>query len=397
MKFIVAQIGSRHHYAIPRMLVRADCLEALYTDACASRGLGRVCDTVLPSRLRPGSVKTLLQRRIQDVPRDKVRCTDRLLLGNFFGQSRKLDAFTAQVRAGSVFSQAMLGWGFGQATGVYSMFGEGLEFLRAAKARGLRIVVDVFITPVAHRIISAERAAFPAWEGGEAGWDERLETRIREILELADMLLCPGQNVVEGVRAFGESLVGKTRVVPYGSGTNFAGKRNEPTIGRVLFGGTAELRKGIHYFAAAARQLLDRGVRAEFLVAGNVADRIRSLPECAALKFLGRIPRDQMQEELLRADVLVLPTLAEGSASVITEALVAGLPVITTQSAGALVVHGENGLIIPERGISALAEAISSVIEDRGARNHLADGARQSSSQFSESAWADRLVQALTS
>ncbi|HTD66098.1 MAG TPA: hypothetical protein VK846_06150, partial [Candidatus Limnocylindria bacterium] len=149
MKFIVAQIGARHHYAIPRMLEQSGCLESLYTATCANRGFGRVCDTVLPTGLRRGPIKTLLQRRIQGVPRSKVRCTDRILLRGLLGNTRPVDPFTTLVRTGTIFSESMLRWGFGQATGVYSMFGDGLEFLYAAKEHGLRVAVDVFITPIA--------------------------------------------------------------------------------------------------------------------------------------------------------------------------------------------------------------------------------------------------------
>lgn len=395
MKLIVAQIGARHHYAVPRMLAKADCLEAFYTDACASHGFGRVCDTVLPRSLKRGLVGSLVQRRIDGVPQRKVHCTDRLLLSNLLRRSLGRDPFEAQLQTGRVFSQAMLSWGFGRATGVYSMFGEGLEFLRKAKERGLRVAVDVFITPIAHRIISAERKAFPKWEGNDSGWDERLEPRIHEILDVADLLLCPGQNVVQGVLAFGESFVRKTLVVPYGSGSDFDGRMNQPVVGRVLFGGTAELRKGIHYFAAAAEKLRSRGARAEFRVAGNADERIRQQPECRSLNFLGRIPRYQMREEILRADILVLPTLAEGSASVIAEALVAGLPVITTRSAGSLVIHGESGLLIPERDPIALADGISSLLEDRATRARFSAGACATGEQLHESAWASRLIQAL--
>jgi glycosyltransferase involved in cell wall biosynthesis len=256
----------------------------------------------------------------------------------------------------------------------------------------LKICVDVFITPIAHRIIAKERGRFPGWEGEAMPWNERLEPRIREIIELADFLLCPGENVVEGLNAFGDYSA-KVRVVPYGSGADFGGRVNEPIAGRVLFAGTAELRKGIHYFAAAAKQLGTVGY--EFRVAGGVTDRIRQLHECSALNFLGRISRTEMVEELLRADVLVLPTLAEGSASVINEALVAGLPVITTRSGGSLVDHERSGLLVPELDAEALTAAIGNVVGNRAHREALASGARAMAPLLSEEEWGKRLMAAL--
>ena len=397
MKIIVAQIGARHHYAIPRMLANKGCLEALYTDASANRGFGRMCDALLPVTMRRGRIKTLLERRIRGVAKKQVRCTDRLLWQKVVTRWTDPDALGAQFKEGVLFGRAMQQWGFGNATGVYSMFGEGLEFLKAAKIQGLRVAVDVFITPIAHRIVSDERRSHPAWEGTNCETDERSEPRIREVLELADLLLCPGQNVVDGVKFFGEALVQKCRIVPYGSGIDFNGRRNEPIPGRVLFGGTAELRKGIHYFAAAAQQLRASGINADFRVAGNATESIRTQPACSALRFLGRIPRDTMQEEMLRADVLVLPTLAEGSASVIAEALAAGLPAITTPSAGSIIIHDQSGILVPERNSSELAAAISGLIADRSKRRYLARGAYEAASYLHESAWASRLMAALAS
>jgi glycosyltransferase involved in cell wall biosynthesis len=391
MKAIVAQIGARHHYAVPRMLARRDRLRGLYTDSCANRGVGRVLRKVVPRRLRSGKLAQFLEREIIGVPGECIYSTDQLLWNRVMGR-RAQDAFANLDNVGATFSREMIRWGVGNATHVYSMFGEGIEFLHFAKERGLKICIDVFITPVAHRIIAEERRRFPDWEGEALPWDERLEPRIREIIELADLLLCPGTNVVEGLNEFGHYSA-KIRYVPYGSGANFGGRINQPVVGRVLFGGTAELRKGIHYFAAAAKQLEARGY--EFRVAGGVTDQIRRLPECGALNFLGRLSRVEMVEELLRADALVLPTVAEGSASVINEALVVGLPVITTGSAGSIVNHGHNGLLVPERDSTALASAIEKVIIDRALREALASGGRATTPLLLEDEWGRRLLAAL--
>jgi glycosyltransferase involved in cell wall biosynthesis len=393
MKVIVAQIGARHHYAIPRMLARSGDLEALYTDSCANRGAGAFLNATVPPWMRNGRLGKLLERRIDGVPRDRIRSTDRLLLDELL-RPKFGDVVTNTERAGGIFSRAMMKWGTGDATHIYSMFGEGLEFLRLAKEKGLKICVDIFITPIAHRIIADERRRFPEWETPSDPNAEPLENRVAEILELADLLLCPGANVVEGVQAIARHPVNSIRIVPYGSGADFQGRANQPLVGRVLFAGTAELRKGIQYFAAAAERLKKH--RWDFRVAGDVTGRVRQLAACKALSFLGRLPRGVMIEELLRADVLVLPTLAEGSASVISEALVAGLPVITTESSGSAVIHKQNGLLVSERDAECLAEAIEAVIGDRACREALAAGARATASALSEETWAKRLLAALS-
>src|SRR5207247_7336680 len=82
--------------------------------------------------------------------------------------------------------------------------------------------------------------------------------------------------------------------------------RDEPVRGRVLFAGTADLRKGIHYFAMAAEKVLSSGKRFEFRVAGNVKPQVAKQPVCRHLNFLGRIPSEEVAREFAFADVFVV-------------------------------------------------------------------------------------------
>src|SRR5262249_5782498 len=127
-----------------------------------------------------------------------------------------------------------------------------------------------------------------------------------------------------------------TAVVPYGAST-FTFPQGTPVKGRILFVGTAELRKGIHYLAEAAVMLQTRCKEIEICVAGVASERLRARREVRALHFLGYLSRDQLVRELMRADVFVLPSLAEGSAGAVYEAMAAGVPAIVTHSVGSVV------------------------------------------------------------
>jgi glycosyltransferase involved in cell wall biosynthesis len=118
-------------------------------------------------------------------------------------------------------------------------------------------------------------------------------------------------------------------------------------------------------------------------------------PVCQALSFLGRVPRAAIADEFATADVLVLPTLAEGSASVTYEALAAGVPVITTNAAGSVGRHDVDGLIVPERDPDALAAAIEDIVEDRARRDAMAAAARAHATQYSWRRYRERLLQAI--
>jgi glycosyltransferase involved in cell wall biosynthesis len=395
LQVMVAQIGARHHYAIPRMLEKRGHLVAFYTDANAVKGLGRWL-SVVPVLGSCGPIKNLGQRSLSGVPYAKVKHTDALLWRRIRGALYLGPGYENYIQDDHLFDAIIAARGFEGADTLYAMQKHGTKMLEAAQAAGVRTVVDVFITPMCHHIVEEERARYP---GIEVACDDqaRLELedeRTRREIDHADLLLCPGMNVVEGLSNFPNASGKAYAVVPYGCGVSFGGMKNEPVNGRVLFAGTADLRKGIHYLGMAAEQLASEGY--DFRVAGNVSDEVRNHPMMRHLNFLGRVPREEMREEFLKADVFVLPTLAEGCASVVHEAVMAGCPVITTRASGTMVEDGRGGVIVPERDTDALAEAIQSIVHDRSKRDELAASCDDLAKAFTEDSWSERLMVALT-
>jgi glycosyltransferase involved in cell wall biosynthesis len=89
--------------------------------------------------------------------------------------------------------------------------------------------------------------------------------------------------------------------------------------------------------------------------------------------------------------------LAEGSAEVTYEALAAGLPVITTRSAGSVVRDGIEGFIIPERDPEKLTVAIRQIVEDRSLRDRMSVAARTRARDYTWQRYAGRLLAVLCS
>ncbi len=87
--------------------------------------------------------------------------------------------------------------------------------------------------------------------------------------------------------------------------------------------------------------------------------------------FHGAIPAPQAA--LALADVLVLPSDAEGFGLVLIEAMAAGVPVIGTNVAGIrdVILPNQTGLLVPPRSPAALAGAIAQVISDSSLRQRL--------------------------
>jgi glycosyltransferase involved in cell wall biosynthesis len=169
--------------------------------------------------------------------------------------------------------------------------------------------------------------------------------------------------VIDGIRRCG-GPVHKCALVPYGVDTGrfapAAGDVPRSATGplRVLFAGAVGLWKGVPYLLEALRQLCPDEVEGRF--AGRVALAPEKLvPYGDVATFLGPVPRPQMPALYRWADVLVLPSLSEGSATVVYEALAAGVYVITTANAGS-VLSGASafGEIVPIRDAGAIAAAL---------------------------------------
>lgn len=398
MKIIVAQTGSRHNYAIPRMIEASGSLERFYTDFCLQRGWARALNklnTMLPQSVRPRSLQRLPRREVVGVPTDKIYSSDRLLLKHLRQQLLPRGLAEYYTDYDLVFAEEMIKYGIGNATAVYSTFGEGHCFLKCAKEKGLKIIVDFYMNPLTHVIYRNEKENFPTWPNSQYYAHDQDEARVSELIEIADIFLCPSKSVFEGLKHYPSFDEQRARIVPYGCSINYGRRVNRPITGRVLFAGNATLGKGIHYLARAAALSAEQGNSYDFRIAGYALESIRSRLECAHLNFLGQLSKVQLIEELMLADVFVLPTLAEGSASVVVEALAAGVPVVTTHSAGSVITDGIEGLIVPERDPQALLHAIKSIVRDRHTRETMAIAARVTAQEHTEECWSVRLHKAI--
>jgi glycosyltransferase involved in cell wall biosynthesis len=370
-------------------------LSRFYTDICGNAGLGRLFAMGAPlssglSKLAARQVPSEVTRFTRTFPLRTALYASLEHLRNTHGAQY----FRTNLRWQCQLGRAAARSGFGDATHLFSMLGELPTLLVAAKKRGLRIVSEVYILLSTERIIAEERKRFPEWE---PYWEDFGAVRHElfsndALLTLSDFFICPSEAVRDDlILNFGVKPE-CAAVVAYCVRPQFPRQTPLPRRGRVLFAGTADLRKGIHYFAMASVKLAQRTCGLEFRVAGNVSRAVASQPICRHLNFLGRVPRDRIHDEFQTADVFVLPSLAEGSAEVTYEALAAGVPVITTKSAGSVVRDGIEGKIVPERDPDALACAILELVEDRTLHDRMAIAARERALDFTWQRYGERLL-----
>lgn len=391
-RVLLVQHGARHRYALAAALHRAGMLEAIGTDTTAYTRVGRSARLLSRVFRRVRRLQTVAARTVSGVPLEKIRSTDAVFWSDVFSRRASHPFYTYQ-RRHRVLSKRILRRGFGRANWLYVMYDEGLELLRAAKAQGLRTAVDVFVHPRTARLVRQEQLRFPDWPSTPLPESliEQMESYLAQSLRLADLITCPSEWVAEGVVDLIGQVEDRIRVVPYGSSFEPAAS-GQPVPGRVLFAGADFFRKGLPYLGMAATLLRRRGRHYQFLVAGAASDAVINHPVSKDLQFLGKLSSEGMREQFKAADVFALPTLSEGLASVLVEAMSHAVPVVTTARSGAVTTTGVGGVLVPVGDSEALASAIEMVVEDRQLRERLASNALGFARQhFTLEAWSARL------
>lgn len=133
-----------------------------------------------------------------------------------------------------------------------------------------------------------------------------------------------------------------------------------------FWAGRLEHVKGIDILLDAVRILKQKGnlgFRVRLAGRGSLRAGLEAQAEKLALEseveFLGRISREEMQEEMQKANCFVLPTRYEAFGVVLIEAMASGLPVIATRSGGPdTIVTEENGILVDPENAGQLAMAM---------------------------------------
>ena len=384
-KVLIAQIGARLHYAVPRAFAEMGMLERLVTDISAESAPLRWMRSLLPSKILPSRLQRLLDRQVIGVPHGRISSFPIFALSGL-RNPRTHEAHTDwYAKRNARFGHLVTKRGFGNADIVYAFNGAALEIFRAARAEGLAAILDQTAAPFRwnSQMLAEEVLRWPGWEHRPADLDAtgRLMEREEAEWKLADQIVCGSQFVAQTVGACG-GPTNKCVVIPYPfvvtqafrqAARTWDRNKNHKRL-RLLFVGTLELRKGVQYLAEAVRRLPPNSVEARLVGLPRFSDAVMGELK-RDFDVLGARPRSEIVEHYRWADVFVLPTLSEGSANVCYEAMAAGLPLITTTNAGSTVEDGKQGLIVPVRDIAALVGAIERLAGDGTLRKRLGHAA----------------------
>ncbi|WP_048055634.1 glycosyltransferase family 4 protein [Methanotorris igneus] len=150
---------------------------------------------------------------------------------------------------------------------------------------------------------------------------------------------------------------------------------------KVAFSGNVNNRKGILYLIQAWKELNLKN--AELNLYGIVYPEVRKYLKNANkynIKLYGFVKNIEL--ELPKNHIYVFPSLLEGSAKSIYEALACGLPVITTENSGSVVEDGKDGFIIPVQNVEAIKEKILFFYENRNEIVKFGKNARKKAEKY---------------
>jgi glycosyltransferase involved in cell wall biosynthesis len=154
---------------------------------------------------------------------------------------------------------------------------------------------------------------------------------------------------------------------------------------RILFAGVLAESKGYFDLIKAVPSVTTRYPDVQILIAGrwengSLKDRVSTFIRENQLehhiKFVGVVTGEEKVKLFAGADLFVYPTyfhLGEGQPVAILEAMVSGLPVITTDrgSIREMITDGQNGFIVSPSSPGEIAEKIGLLIADRSLREKM--------------------------
>ena len=253
-------------------------------------------------------------------------------------------------------------------------------------------------TAVAYEVVAAECAAigFVLPEGHSHAPNPRRLASEEAEFTAAHRILVPSDNVA---RSFLERGFSEHRLARHQYGydpTRFPTPSSEPRQGEVkaVFLGRAEPRKGLHHALDACIRSGAGEAGGQLLVFGHfvpgyaehLGDRLRA-PGVEVRGFA-----EDPGAVLRSADILVLPSVEEGSALVTYEAQACGAVPLVSTATGARIEDGISGWFHAPGDVETLADHLRRLTGDQAARHTMSRAAVVHAEQLTWRAAAERLA-----
>jgi glycosyltransferase involved in cell wall biosynthesis len=220
---------------------------------------------------------------------------------------------------------------------------------------------------------------------------------------LSDAIVCTSQNEREHALSLG---IGKEKLAIVVNGRAPVARKDRAALRAQLglpdekvvigFVGRLEAQKAPQRLIDVCLKLMPKLPNLHLLVVGEGSQRakLETLLHKAGLEdratWMGEVDAVQYMPAM---DILAMPSMYEGFAYVLIEALQAGLPLVATPVGGTVesIVPGKNGIIVPHHPSEPLTAALRQLAMDANLRDRMARAASERAGYFSVTRMVDNL------
>lgn len=242
----------------------------------------------------------------------------------------------------------------------------------------------------------------------------------RKILMATDWLTCAcathiipeGQGVLNDLNDYGVCRK-PMKVLGYGNvkgvdmdkfnPARFTEVQRDAEVFRFVFVGRIVSDKGINELVSAFVRLNNEYPNTQLTLVGRYetnldplkSETLKLIEDNLCIDACGPKYGDDLLLEYLKSDCFVMPSYREGFPNTVMEAGAMGLPSVVTDINGSreIIIHGENGIIVPSKDVDALYEAMKQMLLDKSAYEKMAANARPLiASRFEKSFVQDCLI-----
>jgi glycosyltransferase involved in cell wall biosynthesis len=270
--------------------------------------------------------------------------------------------------------QRFIGRNIPKCDALFALSGSGLTGGRIVQARGGVWLCERTSSHISAqlRLVSEEHRRWRSSPPPASMWAVRKE--LTEYEE-ANAIIVPSSFVK---RTFLDEGVpdAKLHLAPLGTSLAHFQKVGDPLPDefRVLFVGQVSLRKGVPYLLKAFDSFVHP--RKKLLIVGSIAPGLKPLLDKLPqenVEYVNHVRHFELKHIFSKSHVFVLPSIEEGLANVMGEALACGCPVIASENTGArdLFTDGVEGFIVPIRDEVAICDRLERLAQDAALRERM--------------------------
>lgn len=226
------------------------------------------------------------------------------------------------------------------------------------------------------------------------------KNRMQNEYKLADHIAVPSQHVKQSFIDAGTPSQ-KIIKVPYGCNVelfqNSTPKRVDGPI-NFLFVGMISLQKGTYYLLNAWRKLKISPQIAQLHLVGEVKEDCQHLVKAAqaekSIFFHSSVRQTQLLHFYNKSHILLHPSLQDGLAMVIGEAMANGLLIIASKNSGGyeLFKEGKSGFLINSESTEEIIEKITWCLNNRKKVQEMGIVAKESAQKLSWNHYGDKII-----